>query len=83
MSEVCMPYLRAIEILIKDAFPDSKVDVWAENSVFDRGVAIKARVDNDGAYTTIFPGSRCTEAHISAILIASLKEIKADVRGEE
>lgn len=78
MSEVCMPYLRAIEILIEDAFPNSKVDVWAENSIFDRGIAIKARVDNDGAYTTIYPDSRYTEAHISALLIALLKERRAD-----
>lgn len=78
MSEVCMPYLRAIEIFIKDAFPNSKVNVWTENSMFDRGVAIKTRVDNDGAYINMFPDSMYTEAHIAALLIASLKERKVD-----
>lgn len=75
---VGMPYLEAIKILIEDAFPNSKVDVWAENSMFDRGIAIKAVVDNDGACTTIFPDSMYTEAHISELLIALLKERKAD-----
>ena len=78
MSEVCMPYLGAIKVLIEDAFPNSNVDVWAEDSMFDRGIAIKARVDTDGAYTTIFPNSMCTEAHIAALLIASLKERKTN-----
>ena len=74
-----MPYLRAIKILVEDAFPNSKVDVWAENSIFDRGIAIKAVVDNDGAYTTIYPNSMmCTEAHIADLLIALLKERKAN-----
>lgn len=78
MSEVCMPYLRAIKIFIQDVFPNSKVDVWAENSMFDRSVAIKTRVDNDGAYINMFPDSMYTEAHIAALLIALLKERKTD-----
>lgn len=77
MSEIYMPYLRAIKIFIQDAFPNSKVDVWTENSMFDRGVAIKARVDNDGAYINMFPDSMYTEAHIAELLIALLKERKA------
>ncbi len=78
MSEICMPYLRAIKIFIKDAFPNSKVNVWAENSMFDRGVAIKAMVDNDGAYINMFPDSMYTEKHIADLLITSLKERKAN-----
>lgn len=72
-----MPYLRAIEIFIQDAFPNGKVDVWAEKTMFDRGIVIKAVVDNDGAYTTIYPDSMCTEAHAAELLIALLKERKA------
>lgn len=77
MSEVYMPYLGAIKRLIEDAFPNSRVDVWAEDSVYDRGIVIKAVVDNDGAYTTIFPDSMHTEAQVSAVLIALLKERRA------
>lgn len=78
MSVVFMPYLESIARLIGDAFPNSRVDVWAEDSIFDRGIIIKAVVDNDGAYTTIFPDSIYTEAQISAELIALLKERRAD-----
>lgn len=77
MIEVCMPYLGAIKTLIQDAFPYSKVDVWAEESRFSKAIAIKAVVNNDGAYTVIYPDSMCTEAHIAELLIALLKERKA------
>lgn len=72
-----MPYLGAIKTFIQDAFPNSKVDVWAEESRFSRAIAIKAVVDNDGAYIVIYPDSMCTEAHAAELLIASLKERKA------
>lgn len=79
MSEVCMPYLGAIKTLIEDAFPNSRVNVWSEkNSVFNRGIVIKAVVDGDGAYTTVLPDDMYTEADISALLIALLKERKAE-----
>lgn len=78
MSEVYMPYLGAIKKRIENTFPNSMVDVWAEDSIFDRSIIIKAVVDNDGAYTTIFPDSIYTEAQVSAMLIALLKERKAD-----
>lgn len=78
MSEIYMPYLRAIKIFIQDAFPNSKVDVWTENSMFDKGIAIKARVDNNWAYINMFPDSMYTEKHIADLLITSLKERKAN-----
>lgn len=72
------PYLGAIKRMIEDAFPNSKIYVWAEDSIFDRSIAIKARVDNDGACTSIFPSTMYSEAQISALLIALLKERRTD-----
>ena len=71
-----LPYLRAIELLIQDAFPGRKVSVWYEESVFHPGmIAIQARVDDAGAYTTIDIERGASEAEIADILIAMLKEV--------
>lgn len=78
MSVVFMPYLGAIRASVQDAFPNSRVDVWAEESISDRCVVIKAVVDNDTAYTDIYPGRIFNEAQISELLIALLKETRAD-----
>lgn len=44
------PYLRAIELHIKDAFPKSKVCVFCEESPFyQTKCAVKAYVDRYGA----------------------------------
>lgn len=74
---VSLPYLRAIEILIKDSFPDSNVKVFAEESPFYNGcIAIKAYVDNYGAYTTVDVNHCVNEQCVSDILISKIKEVK-------
>lgn len=71
-----MPYLRAIQLHIQDSFPESKVNVWAEESPFRPGyIAIKAYVDSAGAYVTIDPQYGANEWHVSDILVAKLKEV--------
>lgn len=71
-----LPYLRAIELLIQDAFPGRKVSVWYEESAFNPGMlAIKARVDDAGAYTTLDIERGASEAEIADILIGMLKEV--------
>ena len=71
-----LPYLRAIELNIRDAFPGRKVIVWCENAMFNPGmIAIKARVDDAGAYTTLDFERGASEAEIADILIAMLKEV--------
>lgn len=69
-------YLGAVRSFIKDAFPGSVVDVWAEGSMFpDKNcVAIKARADNDWAYVTLYPDSRYSEEHIAQLLISLIQE---------
>lgn len=72
-----LPYLRAIELNIQNAFPGRKVAVWSEPGLFNPTmIAIKARVDDAGAYTTVNTESDfISEAHISDILIAKLHEV--------
>lgn len=77
IMNVALPYLRAIEILIKDSFPDSNVKVFVEESPFFKGyIAIKAYVDNYGAYTTVDVNHCVNEQGISDILISKIKEVK-------
>lgn len=76
MTIAGLPYLRAIELDICDAFPGRKVTVWCENAIFNPGMlAIEARVDDAGAYTTLEIERGASEAEIADILIAKLKEI--------
>lgn len=71
-----LPYLRAIELNIKDAFPGRNVTVFAEESPFHSGfVDIKAYVDNCGAYVTLDPTQSCNEWYVTDILVAKLKEV--------
>jgi len=72
-----LPYLRSIELNIQDAFPGRKVAVWFEPGLFNPSmIAIKARVDDAGAYTTVNTESDfISEAYISDILIAKLHEV--------
>lgn len=71
-----LPYLRAIELLIQDAFPGRKVSVWCQDGLFHpQMLAIKARVDDAGAYTTLNIERGASEAEIADILIAMLKEV--------
>lgn len=66
-------YLGAVKSAIEDAFPESDVSVWAEDSI--ENCVIKARVDNDFAYVALYPGdSRCSEEHITQLLIAMIQE---------
>lgn len=71
-----LPYLRAIELNIQDAFPGRKVAVWSEPGFNPRMIAVKARVDDAGAYMTVNVESDIvSEAYISDILIAELREV--------
>lgn len=71
-----LPYLRGIELLIQDAFPGRKVTVWWENAIYNPAMLeIKARVDDAGAYTTIYVERGGSEEEIADILIAMLKEV--------
>ena len=68
-----MLYIRAIELAIKDAFPDKEVVVWYEDSPFSIfGGVVKARVGDAWAYTHV--DERSTEANVIDILIAMFKE---------
>ena len=73
---VALPYLRAIELHISDRFPNRKVRVFSEDSPFRPGfVAIKALVDNCGAYVTLDPNVGCNEWYVTDILIGKLEEV--------
>ena len=71
---ISLPYLGAIALNISDAFRRRDVKVWAEDSPFFKGkMAIVAYVDNVGACTTI-DNQWVSEANISALLVALIKE---------
>lgn len=65
-------YLGAVKSAIEDAFPESDVSVWAEDSI--ENCVIKARVDNDLASVTLFPDSRSSEEPIAQLLVALIQE---------
>lgn len=68
------PYLGAIELQIKDAFPNSKVCVFCDESPFDpTKYAIKAYVDRYGAYVTLDAFEGVTERYVSEKLISMIK----------
>ena len=68
------PYLRAIELHIKDAFPKSKVCVFCEESPFyPTKCAVKAYVDRYGAYITLDAYEGVTERYVSGQLISMIK----------
>lgn len=71
-----LPYLGAIAFYLKNSFPNSKIEVWSEDSMFMNGyIAIVAKVDDAFAYTTISPELVVSERHISDILVARIKEV--------
>lgn len=71
-----LPYLRAIELLLIDHFPNRKIKVWDEKAMFNPYyVTIKARVDEAGAYVDVDVTRPVTESEISDILIAKLEEV--------
>ena len=75
MIFVTPPYLRAIELHMKDAFPKSKVYVFSEESPFSpTKYAVKAYVDDRyGAYVTLDIFEGVTEGYISEKLISMIK----------
>lgn len=74
--ELGLPYLRAIGSNIQDAFPGRKVSIWSQPGLFcPVKIAIIARVDDAGAYTVIDANIPESEADISDILIAKLREV--------
>lgn len=67
------PYIMAIELHIKDAFPNSKVYVFSEESPFSpTKYAIKAYVDCYGAYVTLDAYEGVTEGYVSEKLISMI-----------
>ena len=69
------PYLRAIELHIKDAFPKSKVRVLCEGSrFFTTKCAVKTYVDRYGAYIILDAFEGVTEGYISERLISMIKD---------
>ena len=69
-------YLWAIELLIKDAFPSSKVCVFCEQSPFSSSAnkyEVKAYVDGYGACVTIDIFEGTTEERVSEKLISLIK----------
>ena len=72
---MCAQYVRAIEWLIKDAFPESKVSVLCEESpFFPNKCSVKAYVDGYGAYVTLDAFEWSTEGLVSKKLISMIKE---------
>lgn len=68
------PYLRAIELHIKDAFPKSKVCVFCEDSpFFPTKCAVKAYVDRYGAYVILNDYEVVAEGYVSGQLISMIK----------
>ena len=69
------PYLRAIELHIKDAFPERKVSVFCEESpFFPTKCAVKAYVDRYGACITLDAYEGVIERSVSEKLISMIKE---------
>ena len=75
MMFVTPPYLRAIALHIKDAFPKSKVYVFCEESPFyPTKYAVNAYVDDRyGAYVTLDAFEGVTERYVSEKLISMIK----------
>lgn len=68
------PYLRAIELLIKDTFPKSKVYVFCDESPFSpTKYAVKAYVDRYGACVALDVFEGVTEGYVSEKLISMIK----------
>lgn len=68
-------YIRAIELMVKDAFPGRKVEVVVESSVFHPNmVAVKAYVDRIGAYITVPTSILCNEQKIALALIDLIQD---------
>lgn len=69
-----MLYSRAIELQIKDAFPNSKVCVFCEESPFSTTKYwVKAYVDRYGACVSLDAFEGVTERYISEKLISMIK----------
>lgn len=69
------PYLRAIELQIKDAFPESKVSVFFKESPFSpTKCAVEVRVDRYGAYVTLDTSEGVPERYLSERLISMIKD---------
>lgn len=68
-------YISAIELLIKDAFPESKVNVFCEASMFFQNkCAVEAYVDEYAARVTLDAFEWNTEELVSEKLISMIKE---------
>lgn len=69
------PYLRAIELHLRDAFPGRKVTVWSAESPFDfKNIIIRVSVDKFNAYFEYYKVSNLLESDISNFLIRKIKE---------
>lgn len=77
-------YLKAIEIQIQDAFPQSKVTVFIEESPFyPHFEMIKAYVDEYGAYVAIGPWVQSVpEQAVADTLIRMIEEYMGGMRTE-
>ena len=72
---VSVQYIRAIELLIKDAFPENNVYVFCDDSPFSpTKYAVKAYVDGYGACITLNAFEWNTEELASKKLISMIKE---------
>lgn len=69
-------YVRAIELMVKDAFPGRKVEVVVESSVFRPDVvAVKVFVDGFyGAYVTVPVDEPVYEQEIASALIDLIQD---------
>lgn len=78
-------YVRAIELMVKDAFPGRKVEVVVESSAFRPDmVAVKAFVDGFyGAYVTVSAAEPVYEQEIASALIGMLQNRMKAEEGEE
>lgn len=79
-----LPYIRAIEVLVQDAFPGRKVKVWVEQAMFrdDMGV-VQARVGPYGAYVTFSAFDPVYEQEIASALIGMLQDRMRKEGGED
>lgn len=76
-KEAALLYTREIISHIEDAFPNSVVEVWINDSVllyqYGDFIDIKARADNKYAFVTVFLDSKCSAEYVANLLISMMK----------